>query len=299
MKKTFFICGPPKCASSTLYHHLKRHPEIEMSRVKETRYFSHVSQVDLDRYLEEFFSRDHAGQCRGEATPTYSFLPFVADALKRHFPNPKFIFSFRHPVERAYSGWLMRKQLGHEDLDFIDALKANRDQNVDFYGPSFKRSWQEEHNSWRRTKRRNIIRTYIEAGDYATIWSRYVDLFGPESCKKIYTEELHQNLQSSMQEICVFLGVSDFPFRLKNEKVNVFKESKSPSLLFALQNPILDALSKRTPVHFKDALSSLVFKRSKKPKMALEERKFALDLFAPMVDKMEQLWAEDLSHWKR
>ena len=33
--------------------------------------------------------------------------------------------------------------------------------------------------------------------------------------------------------------------------------------------------------------------------MALEERKFALDLFAPMVDKMEQLWAEDLSHWKR
>ena len=159
------------------------------------------------------------------------FLPFVADALKRHFPNPKFIFSFRHPVERAYSGWLMRKQLGHEDLDFIDALKANRDQNVDFSGPSFKRSWQEEHNSWRRTKRRNIIRTYIEAGDYATIWSRYVDLFGQESCKKIYTEELHQNLQSSMQEICVFLGVSHFSSRLKDEKVNVFKESKSPTLL--------------------------------------------------------------------
>ena len=87
-----------------------------------TRYFSHVSRVDIDRYFEEFF-RSHAGQCRGEATPTYSFLPFVADALKRHFPNPKFIFSFRHPVERAYSGWLMRKQLGHEDLDFIDALK--------------------------------------------------------------------------------------------------------------------------------------------------------------------------------
>ena len=205
MKKTFFICGPPKCASSTLYHHLKRHPEIEMSRVKETRYFSHVSQVDLDRYFEEFFSRDHAGQCRGEATPTYSFLPFVADALKRHFPNPKFIFSFRHPVERAYSGWLMRKQLGHEDLDFIDALKANRDQNVDFSGPSFKRSWQEEHNSWRRTKRRNIIRTYI--GEIMPLFGAVMWIFLARNHVRKYTQKNSIKICSPVcKKYAFFLG---------------------------------------------------------------------------------------------
>ena len=295
----FFVCGPPKCASSTLYNHLVKHPDIEMSRLKETRYFSHGSEEDVDAYFKMYFSDEHTAHCRGEATPSYSFLPYAAEAIKRHFPSPKFIFSFRNPIDRAYSGWLMRKQVGHEDLGFIDALKANRGQGIDFSGPSFKAMWLEEHNSWRSTKRRNIIRTYIEAGDYATIWHRYVDLFGEESCMKIYTNELQQNLQLSMQEICRFLGIDDFPFGLENEKVNAFKEAKSPALLFVLQNPLLDALSKKTPARLKDALSSLVFKRAEKPKMSAEERKFALEVFVPMIERMEQLWAEDLSHWKK
>ena len=116
---------------------------------------------------------------------------------------------------------------------------------------------------------------------------------------KIYTNELQKNLQLSMQEICRFIGVDDFPFGLENEKVNAFKEAKSPALLFALQNPLLDALSKKTPARLKDALSSLVFKRAEKPKMSAEERKFALEVFVPMIERMEQLWAEDLSHWKK
>ena len=299
MREMFFVCGPPKCASSTLYNHLVKHPDIEMSRLKETRYFSNESKEDIDAYFKMYFSNEHTAHCRGEATPSYSFLPYAAEAIKRHFPSPKFIFSFRNPIDRAYSGWLMRKQVGHEDLGFIDALNANLDQSIDFSGPSFKALWLEQHNSWRSTKRRNIIRTYIEAGDYATIWSRYVNLFGEDSCMKIYTKDLQQNLQLIMHEICMFLGVKDFPDGLENEKVNAFKKAKSPSLLFALQNPLFAAVSKKTPVRLKDALSSLVFKRAEKPKMSSEERKFALDVFVPMIEKMELLWAEDLSHWKQ
>ena len=33
--------------------------------------------------------------------------------------------------------------------------------------------------------------------------------------------------------------------------------------------------------------------------MSAEERKFALEVFVPMIERMEQLWAEDLSHWKK
>jgi hypothetical protein len=299
VKEMFFVCGPPKCASSSLYNHLVKHPDIEMSRLKETRYFSHGSEEDVEAYFNMYFSDKHTALIRGEATPSYSFLPYAAEAIKKHFPSPKFIFSFRNPIDRAYSGWLMRKQIGHENLGFIDALKANRDQGIDFSEPYFKAMWLEEHNSWRSTKRRNIIRTYIEAGDYATIWSRYVDLFGEESCVKIYTEELHQHLDSKMQEICRFLGVNDFPFALENKKVNAFKKAKSPALLFALQNPLLGTLSKKTPVGLKDALSSLFFKRTEKPKMSSADRKFAFDVFVPMIERMEQLWAEDLSHWKQ
>ena len=86
----------------------------------------------------------------------------------------------------------MRKQVGHEDLGFIDALNVYNLTKALTFRPSFKALWLEQHNSWRSTKRRNIIRTYIEAGDYATIWSRYVNLFWGgfmyEDMQKIYNK---------------------------------------------------------------------------------------------------------------
>ena len=40
MKVDFFIVGAPKAGTTSLYHYLNEHPEIVMSRQKETDYFS-------------------------------------------------------------------------------------------------------------------------------------------------------------------------------------------------------------------------------------------------------------------
>ena len=40
MKVDFFIVGAPKAGTSSLYHYLNEHPQVEMSSQKETDYFS-------------------------------------------------------------------------------------------------------------------------------------------------------------------------------------------------------------------------------------------------------------------
>ena len=46
MRVDFFIVGAPKAGTTSLYHYLNEHPEIEMSSKKEPDYFS-------DRYIHE------------------------------------------------------------------------------------------------------------------------------------------------------------------------------------------------------------------------------------------------------
>ena len=52
----FLIGGPPKCASTSLYFYLNQHPEIFMSPVKQTRFFSEHYAKGTDYYVNTFFS---------------------------------------------------------------------------------------------------------------------------------------------------------------------------------------------------------------------------------------------------
>ena len=50
VRPTFINIGPGRCATSWLLEALKAHPEIEMSKVKETEYFNTHFQRDTDWY---------------------------------------------------------------------------------------------------------------------------------------------------------------------------------------------------------------------------------------------------------
>src|SRR4249919_1140700 len=126
----FLVGGPPKCASTSLNFYLKQHPEIFMSPVKQTKFFSLDYDNGINFYLQTYFSGVADEKMVGEATPTYFLLPFVIERIKKFNPDMKLIFCLRNPVERAFSGWSMRINNGTEDLPFKDALEANSRQRA-------------------------------------------------------------------------------------------------------------------------------------------------------------------------
>lgn len=108
---TFFIIGAPKAGTTSLHFYLDQHPQIQMSAIKEPRFFApplnplnEKGRVNrLDRYERLF---DATIGVRGEASPDYTEYPFrqgVPERIKALVPGAKFVYLVRDPVARTLS----------------------------------------------------------------------------------------------------------------------------------------------------------------------------------------------------
>lgn len=101
----FIIIGAMKSGTTTLFRHLAEHPDIDMSREKETDFF--IAEKNWKRGLSWYgaqFSREDA--IRGEASPNYTKardFPGVPERMATICPEAKLIYILRDPVERAQS----------------------------------------------------------------------------------------------------------------------------------------------------------------------------------------------------
>lgn len=101
----FIIIGAMKCGTTTLYRHLDQHPDIDMSRDKETDFF--VAEKNWPKGLDWYrgqFTAD--GKLRGEASPNYTKMrdfPGVPARIAATCPDVRLIYILRDPVVRAES----------------------------------------------------------------------------------------------------------------------------------------------------------------------------------------------------
>jgi hypothetical protein len=80
----FLIIGAPKAGTTTLWHIFNSHPDIFMSPIKETMYFSHAEQwgKGMDWY-NSLFADASPQQVAGEASPHYSVVKCFPEAPQR------------------------------------------------------------------------------------------------------------------------------------------------------------------------------------------------------------------------
>jgi len=204
---SFFIVGVQKAGTTALHAWLSKQAGICLPRKKETHFFSHEDRFKngLDWYLDEFPA------CRendviGEIDPDYSYIELTPERIKRFIDAPRFIFIFRHPLERAYSHYLMSVRRGYEPLSFANALdvenKRSQSENTVFF---------QAHHS------------YMARGQYCKQIMRFKQIF-PEArfCfikfDDLFDEEISQALYAG---ICEFIGLSSKPIKPDlNERIN-------------------------------------------------------------------------------
>ena len=297
----FLVGGPPKCASTSLNFYLKQHPEIYMSPVKQTKFFSLDYDQGTDFYLQQYFANVAAEKMAGEATPTYFLLPFVIERIKKFNPDMKLIFCLRNPVERAYSGWSMRINNGTEDLPFKEALEANARQRADhpFTGEQGAKEWFADQ---KRNDRKDDagFRTYIEGSMYAYNLKNYYQHFDKSQIKIIFLDQLQKDLHGTLRTLFEFLGVQP-DFQVPNtEQKNTYKKSKIKFLdpILGKNKKLSKLLSRIMPKSFKKTIRDKMYVEGSKKKLMPEERIFAWQYFKDEVNELEQLLNIDLSHWK-
>ncbi len=101
----FIIIGAMKAGTTTLYEYLSRHPQVGMSREKETDYF--VAGRGWERGLPWYQAQFSPGRrVYGEASPNYTksqAFSGVPGRVAGLIPGVKLIFVARDPVARAES----------------------------------------------------------------------------------------------------------------------------------------------------------------------------------------------------
>lgn len=136
----FIVIGAAKAGTTALYWYLSEHPAVFMSPVKETNFFAygrdaqgnllygdpavHHFPIQTLAEYQGLFAQAGGASAIGEASPIYLECPQAADRIGAAIPSVRIIASLRHPVERAYSDYLMHLRHLGQRLDPARDLTA-------------------------------------------------------------------------------------------------------------------------------------------------------------------------------
>lgn len=123
---TFIGIGPGKSGTTWLYAALARHPEVGMSSVKETLFFSEEYRRGVDWY-RRFFRRAEGKRAIGEVSNTYIFSEEAPARIAAFQPAMRLISFLRNPVDRTFSHYLFWLRNGTVSGSFEDAIEQRPD----------------------------------------------------------------------------------------------------------------------------------------------------------------------------
>jgi len=194
----FIVIGAAKAGTTALYWYLAEHPAVFMSRVKETNFFAfglddqgkllygdpevHRFPVKSLSEYEQLFADAGGAVAIGEASPIYLESPQSAARIRGLIPAARIICTLRHPVDRAYSDYLMYLRRRGRRFDPARDLTATA-------------VWARPDSRWMQISR------------YHEQVSRYFDAFSRDQIHVFLFDDLRRSALDVMQSLYRFLDV--------------------------------------------------------------------------------------------
>ncbi len=284
----FFVIGAQKCGTTALYMALKEHPEINMSSVKEPRYFAFANNPpnfqgpgsehfnsNVIRQITDYsqlFNQTDNFPARGEASPIYlsSYQPGeTARQIHNLIPDARLIAIIRQPAERAWSAYLHHRRFGFEPLkSFRKALdQENLRKSMNWYP------------GWR----------YLQNGLYAENLKPYFELFDREQIRVYFYEDWNNKPAEVITDIFNFLEVdSNYKSNIQLRH-NVSLVPRNRWLQNYLENRKTQGNS-----HFFNRLSKINQSRPLMPKSIHKELTLK---YKESIIALEQLLDQKITNW--
>jgi hypothetical protein len=185
MLPTVIVIGAMKGGTSSLHRYLNAHPEICMSRTKETNFFIRKGDVERD---ESYYDRQFRGgrwrrvRHYGESSPNYTKWPAVEavpERMHRLVPQAKLVYVVRDPIERMISHYGHSVAAGRERRPLDEALSPRYRQR------------------------------YLDPSRYRTQIERFLEYYPLDQMLVVSSEELRQERRATLARVFRFLQVDD------------------------------------------------------------------------------------------
>lgn len=292
----FLIIGVAKAGTTSLYYHLRQHPQIYLSPIKEPEFLAfgempfnfkgpgldgwrRVSVATLADYQTLFDdARDEIAL--GEASVN-SRLPRACERIQTYLPDAKLIIILRQPADRAYSNFLHMRRLDLEPLDFMEALQAEEERRRQGWLPWF----------W-----------YGQRGYYHADLQKFLDRFPREQIRVYLHDDWQRQPLTIIQDIFRFLGVDDQLVPDISVRYNTGQLPRSQRLLHFLKHPdhpLKNRLKPLVPPPVRRHVARFLHKANltTPPLLDPQLRRQLTERYRDDIRRLETLIERDLSAW--
>ncbi len=290
MLPNFIVIGAAKAGTTALYWYLAEHPSVFMSKVKETNYFAYgldekgnllYGDPDVHRFpvktsdeYERLFADAGGAPAVGEASPLYLECPQAAARIRALLPRARIIASLRHPVDRAYSDYLM--YLRRRSRRFDPATELDTEA-----------VWARPDSRWMRI------------GRYHEQLSRYYEAFPREQIRVSLFDDLKRDALGLVQGTYRFLGV-DAGFAPDFDTPHAPGGVPASAMLegIFMNRRIRSAVEPLVPRRAANWVRRLRTRTMRKPpQLPVELRKELTRPFHEDIARTSELIGRDLKHW--
>lgn len=299
----FLIGGTAAGGTSFLSAILVQHPEIYLPKEMrpEPHYFykSWEYEKGLDYYLSRWFSDVPSSAIAiGERSSSYLFGGRqVAEKIANAYPQMKFVFTLRNPIERTWANYRYTVLQGLEDLDFDEALK-NETRRVN-----------EQSGIWAEIQPYN----YTGRGWYASQLKQYLEFFPRVNLHVVKSELLSSQTDVELKKICLFLGLETMEFSYDRAADHTSGNVIDPTLQMELRkyfgdrfDLIIEATRKNQDItqyvvdsederKIKLLADNMVGQKVPMPESA---RKYLQDLFSEDIKSLAEIVDFEVSDWQ-
>ncbi len=308
----FFLVGAPKAGSTSLYYHLRQHPDIYMSPMKEPSYFSFELRPEnyapafkaralqvverTQQYLRgpmtevspggmvtdwqdyrRLFAAAGAQHAVGEASVCYMVSHTAAAAIAALYPHARILMVLRSPADRAFSQYLQVLAEGHVTGSFQQYVRACLRHSGEGLG---------------------VHEPFLEMGFYAAQVQRYIDCF-PRNQIGIWIYEEHLAQPSELlRQIFRFLEVDENFQPDTSARHHQPRVPKMAGSSRALQWARTSTFSRKVlPGPVRRAVRDVFYRPPGAVTMSAADRTLMHEFYAGDVRKLETILNRDLSGW--
>ncbi|MEH6517209.1 MAG: sulfotransferase [Halioglobus sp.] len=198
----FLIIGAQKCATTTLFEHLRSHPRIAMPLEKEVPFFTDAD-CSAERWQEfavDQFGAEQEDKLWGKASPQYMSDPNVAVRIQKLMPDIKLVAILRDPVQRSWSHFRMGQRRDTEHREFSQAIASLLAATGQTAGdapvlPDHAQGYQSEADF------------YVAWSEYGRILKEFTACFDPGQLLVLYTEDLESDPAATVDRLLEFIGL--------------------------------------------------------------------------------------------
>lgn len=272
-----FIIGTQKGGSTSLYHHLSKHPDIGTFREKECNLF--MEGVDIPKHLAALGAPSGGDRYLLDGSINYCRYPRhggVPERILEHVgrDTPRFIYTMRNPVDRLISQYYWNSERYGEHRDLLTA--AEKDD------------------------------TYVATGQYDMQMAQYLQHFAMDQFLFVQFETFRAAPEAEVNRVLDWLGLSHIDI---NTEIQL--ASTSTKTTRSLRLPGLHALVSGTPAlrrAVQGMLSDRMIRRlnrllsrevARQPVDAAVRRELLERYFLESINNTEQMLGLDLSSWKQ